>query len=257
MSDETPVEEAPRAPLDAASRQLLVRTGMLVVERAAKHVARRFRRFVDPSDLRAVGTIEMLKAVQQFDPSFGVPFADYAFFRVRCAMIKAVGAELYQERIRRAVEMASDQYWAYVENHEFDATKHDENEARRRFRAIANGMLATTFLAGVEEAQKPTPESEAAEQEEYAIAIGALRAGLSELSDEDHRVLVTIYRETKSMQDVSKDLAIPYGTLKRRHGASIVRLRDRLRSEGVSRAPEARTVAGAGSVVDFRRPKGK
>lgn len=230
-----------------------VREALHVVERAAKHVARRFARFVAPEDLLAVGTIELYAAAKSFDPSYNHAFADYALRRVRCAMIKTVGAELYQDRIRRSVDIATEQFWAYLTDRDYDASKHDENEARRRFRAIANGMLGAAFMAGVEEAQRATPESETAEREEYEVAVRALREALQKLSDADHRILVALYRDLMSLREVSVALGIPYGTLKRRHAAALERLRHHLMASGVTSAPEPRARSEPGVLLPFRR----
>ncbi|MFT3770155.1 MAG: sigma-70 family RNA polymerase sigma factor [Minicystis sp.] len=232
-----------------------MREGLHVVDRAAKRVAARFRRFVDPNDLLAVGTIELYKAARDFRPEYNHAFADYAFRRVRCAMIKAVGEELYQERVRRAVDIATDQFWAYLTDREYDASKHDDEEARRRFRAIANGMLAAAFMAGVEEAQRSTPESESAERQEYEAAIHALRAALQKLSDADHRLLVLLYRDLKDLKEASATLDIPYSTIKRRHAAALERLREQLRAQGIVEAPQPRILPEGGAVLAFR-PRG-
>ncbi len=241
-------------PVLTIAEHTLVRSALHVVDRAAKQVARRFARFVEAEDLLGVGTIELYAAARDFDPAYNHAFADYAQRRVRCAMVKSVGAELYQDRIRRSVDIATEQFWAYLADREYNASKHDEHEARRRFRAIANGMLGAAFMAGVEEAQRPTPEGEVADREEYEVAVQALRAALQKLSDADHRVLVELYGKLKSMHEVSAELDIPYSTLKRRHAVALERLRLHLVAAGVTGAPQPRVVPDAGTVVAFRHP---
>lgn len=252
---EEPAPEPDPKPVLTIRQHTLVRDALHVVERAARRVAKRFQRFFKPEDLLGVGTIELYKAVQDFKPEYNTDFADYAYWRVRCAMVKAVGEEIYQERIRRAVDIASDQFWAYLTDREYDASKHDDEEARRRFRTIANGMLAAAFMAGVEEAQRSTPESESAERQEYEVAIQALRAVLQKMSDADHRLLVLLYRELKSMKEAAEELGVSHSTIKRRHAAAVERLRDQLLAHGVTQAPRPRVIPEGGIVVAFRAPR--
>ncbi|APR86227.1 RNA polymerase sigma factor for flagellar operon [Minicystis rosea] len=251
---EEPAPQPDAKPVLTIRQHTLVREALHVVERAAKRVAKRFRRFFQPEDLLGIGTIELYKAVQDFKPEYNTDFADYAYWRVRCAMVKGVGEEIYQERIRRAVDIASDQFWAYLTDREYDASKHDDEEARRRFRTIANGMLAAAFISGVEEARRSTPESESAERQEYEVAIQALRAALRQMSDADHRLLVLLYRELKNMKEAAEDLGVSHSTVKRRHAAAIERLRDHLLAHGVDQVPRPRVVPEGGIVVAFRAP---
>ena len=110
-------------------------------------------------------------------------------------------------------------------------------------------------MAGVEEAQRSTPESDSAERQEYEVAIQALRAVLQKMSDADHRLLVLLYRDLKSMKEAAEDLGVSHSTVKRRHAAAIERLREHLTVHGVTQAPRPRVVPEGGVVVAFRAPR--
>jgi RNA polymerase sigma factor (sigma-70 family) len=228
----------------------LVKHALGVVERAAKKVARRFPRFVmEPEELYAVGTIELYAAARDFDEAYNHDFADYASRRVRCAMVKAVGADIFQERVKRAVDVATDQFWAYLTDRTYDASRHDEDEARRRFRAVANGMLGAAFMAAVEEAHRGSPESETADQEEYELALRVLRSGLPKLPEPEQRLLVLLYRDLHTQLEASAILSIPYSTLRARHGRALEALRKALLAQGFARAPRPRVLHDAGTVL--------
>jgi RNA polymerase sigma factor (sigma-70 family) len=249
-----PPEGAPPAaePVLTVAQHTLVRHAMDVVERAAKRVSKRFRRFVKAEDLLAVGWFELRAAAIDFDESYSHDFAVYAYHRVCCAMVKAVGEELFQDRVRRAVDIATDNFWAYLTDREFNVTKHDDREARRRFRAIANGMLAAAFMAGVEEAQRVTPESESAGQQAYEIAIRALREALRKLSDTDHELLFKVYSELKDLKEAGVELGLPYINVRRRHANALAQIREELVGHGVKQAPRPRDVPQGGNIVPFR-----
>jgi RNA polymerase sigma factor (sigma-70 family) len=233
----------------------LVRHALHVVKRAAKRVARLFRRFVEPEELLAVGTIELCAAARQFDAAYSHNFADYAYRRVRCAMVKSVAQDMFQERVGRAVEIATDQFWAYLTDREFDVLKHDEDEARRRLRAIANGMLGAAFMSGVEEAQRITPGEEVPEQEEYALAMSALRGALTKVATRDHPILAALYRDLMSTAEAVEALGIPLSSFKRRHAAALAQLHKALVEQGVPQAPRPRVVLDPGCVLGLPQKK--
>jgi RNA polymerase sigma factor (sigma-70 family) len=251
--DEVPISRPPEAPL-TVYQHTLIRHALHVVPRAAKQVARRFHRFVNKEEeLYAVGTFELYRLARIFDPDYSHDFAVYAFYGVRRAMAKSLcDGEVFQERVKRCVDIATDQLLAYLTDREYDASKHDDLEARRRFRAIANGMMGAAFMSGVEEAQRRNPEAETAERQEYEIAIRALRAALQKLSDADHRLLVLVYRELKDLKEASAELGIPYGTIRRRHAGALERLCKELRAQGVTQAPRPAVVPDPGKVLHFR-----
>ena len=241
------------APVLTVRQHTLVRSALHVVERAAGQVAKRFDRFVKAEDLLAVGTFELYEAARAFDESYNHTFADYAIRRVRCAMIKAVDVEMFHDRVRRSVDIATDTFWAYLTDREYDASKHDEHDARRRLQSIANGMLGAAFTAGVEEAQRSTTETEAAEQEEYHVAVSALRAALALLSDPERRILAALYRDLMDSREASTAMSIPYSSFRRRHAAALERLRKELMAQGVKRAPRPRFVPDPGSLLGLPR----
>ncbi len=240
----------PSGPPLSVGEQTLVRHALYVVERAAKVVARRYPRWVGkPEELYAVGTLELYAAARRFDDRYSHDFADYALRCVRCAMIKSLGDDVFQERIKRSVDVATDQFWAYLTDRTYDAIRHDEDEARRRFRAIANGMLGAAFMAGVEEAQRVTPDADHADREEYDLAIRVLRDGIAKLRDVDRQLLALLYRDHKTQIEAGEILGVPYGTLRARHGRALEALRKVLVAEGLRRAPRPRIVHDAGAVL--------
>jgi RNA polymerase sigma factor (sigma-70 family) len=251
-SDDASAEPEPEPPLTVAQETRL-RSALPLIERAARSVAGRFHRFVEPRDLHAVGTIELHRAVRAYVPGLADDFENYAFHAMRWAMRRSVEEERYQDCIRRAVDIAADQHWAYVTDHAYDASRHDEGEARRRYRAIANGSLAATFMAGIEEAQRVTPETETADREEYEVAAHALETALEELPDEDHALLVLLYRELCTTEEASVALQASMSKVKRHRAEALERLQARLGEQGVTQAPAPRAApVEGGNVLAFR-----
>ena len=106
------------------------------------------------SDLTALGHVALYRAAHHHDVNINPEFRTYAFFYVRGAMLNAVDDLLFEERIKRAAAMTMDRFCAFHNGDDYDVMKHDAAEARRRYRAFANGVLAATFAAATEEAEQ-------------------------------------------------------------------------------------------------------
>lgn len=208
-----------------------------IVERAAKSVHRYFPHLVEMEDLRQEGEIALPGAARAFDATLSQDPFDFMFRRVRCAMLRSVEQEQFQHRVRRCVIIASDQFWAYVADRDYNAAKHDDREARRRWRDIANGMLAAAFTAGVEEAARTMPDDESAERGEYATAVQELRAAVESLDPRQQQILTLHYRELMDLRRAADALGMSYIGGRRHHARALDRLRTALFEKGVTKAP--------------------
>jgi RNA polymerase sigma factor (sigma-70 family) len=242
-----------------------------IVERAAKSVLRHFPHLVELDDLLQDGRLALPSAARGFDDTLSQDPWDYIFRRVRCEMLKSVEREQFEVRVRRSVMIATDQFWAYIADRDYNAAKHDDREARRRWRDIANGMLAAAFTAGVEEAARTMPDEESAERHEYVTAIQELRTAIAKLDPRQQQILTLHYRELMDLRRVADTLGMAYIGARRHHARALDRLREALHEKGVTKAPRPRdlelpdspadspqgeTSAGA-AVLAFRRPPAK
>ncbi len=88
-------------PLSAAQRALC-ESALDVVHRCARVVARSSSASVE--DLESVGNEALILAAVRFDPSLGVPFAGFAWTRIRGAMLRYVyGEARVPDRLRRTL----------------------------------------------------------------------------------------------------------------------------------------------------------
>jgi RNA polymerase sigma factor (sigma-70 family) len=233
-----------------------------IVERAAKSVLRYFPHLVELDDLVQEGRLALPNAARDFDHALSHDPWDYLFRRVRCAMLKCVENERFEVRVRRSVIIATDQFWAYVVDRDYNAAKHDDREARRRWRDIANGMLAAALTAGVEEAARTMPDDESAERHEYVTAIAELRAAVTTLDPRQQQILTLVYRDLVDLRRVAETLGIGYIGARRHHKRALDRLREALVEKGVTKAPRAQDLeipspaatTASGAVLPFRRP---
>ena len=256
---ETPPGSEAEAPPTVYELQL-ARDSRDVVVRCATRVAKKFHRLVrkdgllSVEDLHQLGELALLRAARAYRATENPQFAAFALYYVRGAMLDAIDDLFFEERVKRAAFKTEDNYCAFFVDRDYDVMKHDEVEARRRYRAFANGLLAATFAAAVQAAQQGVGAAELAVQREYEHSLTILRRGLARLSSQDQEMLALMYRDLRDLKAASKVLGIPYSTARARHTRALVVLHELLIEGGVARAPRPLVVPDAGALLEARAP---
>ena len=257
--DQRPGEPAPEAPPTAYERMLVAEAGEVVVRRAMR-IARKFPRVVHKNgvmtlgDLVGIGHQALYRAARAYAEGVNPSFPAFASFYVHGAMIDALDDLLFEERVKQAAAKATDNHCAYQGGDDYNVMKHDGDEARRRYRAFANGVLAATFAAAVEEAEKRFDIAELLERRDYERALVTLRAALARLEEKDRRLLTLVYRDLINLGEAGKALGIPYGTVRARHSRALKVLHELLAGQGIARAPRPLVVPHLGEVLEARAP---
>jgi RNA polymerase sigma factor (sigma-70 family) len=241
-----------------AYEHLLVRSAGNVVERCAHELARKFPRLIredglmSVGDLIALGHSALYPAARVFDEKENPEFRAFARYYVRGAMLDALDNLLFEERVKQAALRAADNHCAYHGGDDYNVMKHDENEARRRFRAFANGVVVATFSAAIDEAERRRDEAVFSERHEYEHALFALRGALGRLSQVDQQMMALLWRDLMTLKAAANALGIPYGTARARHARALKLLHEFLVEQGITRVPQP-FVATGGGVFDAPR----
>jgi RNA polymerase sigma factor (sigma-70 family) len=248
-----------RPPPPTAYEHLLVRTTGDVVVRSANWCARKFPNFVhdhgvmSKGDLMALGIEALYRAARVYSEKENPEFAAFARFYVRGAMLNAIDDLFFEERIKRAAAQAEYNFCAYFVDPDYNVMKHDGLEARRRYRSFANGVLAATFAAAIEEAKSHLDEAELSERADYEHAIATLHTALAKLTDADRQLLALAYRDLMNLKAAASELGIPYGTARAPHARALKLLHEHLVQAGITRAPRP-LVAPDGGALEARAP---
>jgi RNA polymerase sigma factor (sigma-70 family) len=262
-ADEPAGEPEAEAPPTAYERKL-VRESAEVVAKCARRVRRQFPRIVHqggqreglltPGDLLAIGHQALYRAARVYNETEYPVFAAFAMFYVRRAMLDELDELLFQERVKRAGARTTDDHCITQGSDGYDVMKHDKHEARRRYRAFANGVLAATFAAAMEEAERSIDLAELAERYDYERALLVLRAALARLEQKDRQMFALMYRESSNLKDAARKLAIPYGTARVRHARALKRLHELLVDQGIANTPRPLVVPHAGDLLAAHVP---
>ncbi len=164
---------------------------------------------------------------------------------MRGALLNAIDALLFEERIQWAAARAEDNYLAYHVGDDYNVMKHDTAEAQRRFRAFANGQIEAAFVAALEEAERSLDLAELAERREYEHAIATLREALARFTEADQKLLTLAYSDLMNLKEAARALGMPYGTARAHHTRALKLLHTFLVDAGITRAPRPLVVPDA------------
>lgn len=258
-ADEPAGEPAPEAPPTAYERVLVGEAGDVVVRRAMR-IARKFPRVVHKNglmtmgDLVGIGHQALYRAARAYREGVNPNFPAFALYYVHGAMLDALDDLVFEERVKRAAAKAKDNHCAYQGGDDYDVMKHDGDEARRRYRAFANGVLAATFAAAIEEAEKRLDLAELLERRDYERALVTMRAALARLEEKDRQLLALLYKDLMTLVDAGEALGIPYGTVRAHHSRALKVMHDLLADQGIARAPRPLMVPHIGDLLEARAP---
>jgi RNA polymerase sigma factor for flagellar operon FliA len=224
-------------------RQLDARQRKMVEDAVPRtlDMLRGLRRRVPPAqqqDLESIALEALSESALRFDPTEGVPFAAFAWYRVRGAVIDAVRrANPEMRRHRRALKVLETTQSILEES----AAEHgprpgmDRRTLEERVAAAAQLVERTAAAvwlsrsvdlphAGETAADDPMPDEVAA----HALDTAALRDALAACSEETRELLTAIYRDDRSMSQLARARGVATSTISRQHSRAIDDLRQRL-----------------------------
>ncbi len=189
----------------------------------------------DQDDLMAYGFQGLLEARSRFDPSRGVQFNTFAYYRVRGAVIDgvraagALPARAYQQL--KAAQAA-----LYLGEGEADARAADPARRADQARSAAVlreavGKLTASYLASAvgQEEERPdeSPETIVVHEETKR----RLRALVGTLPEREAALVRGFYFEGRRFDHVAEELGISKSWASRLHGKALARLRDGLEED--------------------------
>lgn len=184
-------------------------------------IARGLRRSIDlPCDeLESAGFEALARAALRYDPATGTPFAAYAYYRVRGAMLDAARNAFPDHRRARRVahEMMVAQELAEARLRPSDDPR-GLHERAREAEALVQEVTAATLLSrmfGGDDDVDPDLRL-------------ALAAAVERLGADERALLAAIYKDGASLSEHAAALGTSVSTISRRHQKLLRRLADLL-----------------------------
>jgi RNA polymerase sigma factor for flagellar operon FliA len=219
-------------------RDELVEAHLDLVRRAAAAIHPRVSGHVELDELIALGNAGLVEAAQRFDATRGIPFRQYAWYRVQGAII---------DGLRRATTLPR-RVWSKLVALRA-ASDYLEHRAEREVGARAHGGEATdtvSTLAKVQdaihavrtmyvvslEAQRDAGLDVAAPSHDPSDAIDTHRLGrkladaIAQLPDKQRELMTKHYWEGKNLLEAGAELGISKSWASRLHAQAVERLRE-------------------------------
>ena len=244
-----------------------------VVGRLAGWIAKKFPRHVRKNglmtqgDFLAIGHQALYRGARAYRDKENPDWPAFAKLYVRGAMLDAIDDLLFQERIKKAGWEAQGRNGMQHTGDDYNVMKHDEAEAKRRYRDFANGVIAATFAAAMAAAEQHLDEAELDERHDFEHARAILEDASARMDAPERELLALVYRGPPDadpqdddtgmdLMAASKRLGITYGMARARHKRALSMLHRLLVDASITRAPRPLTRPYVGALFDSRAPPG-
>lgn len=197
------------------------------VTRIARQLRRASSLNIEIEELKQTGMVGLLDAYDRFDPSHGVPFRAFAFYRVRGAMIDSLRAltGLSRSAVRKIVKLQAAcevvDAWA--------SSDREQGRTPRRGRALYQGVVQTLEvldratmhdLEQLEREHHWSPEKAAIERERKA----ELRRAVAKLPDDARTYIEGHYFRELTLADIAREQSVSRSWASRLHARAIEEL---------------------------------
>jgi RNA polymerase sigma factor FliA len=222
----------------ASARDRLVEAHLHLVHGIAAKLRGQLGKTMEPGDLVAYGTKGLIEAADRFDPTLGVAFSTFAYYRIRGAMfdgMRCMGWYSRGDYARFRADERASQYLADAAAQEAAEQKVAAAPAADQaavLEAIADllGGVAAIHITSLEAAQDQPDDRFQAPDEAMTKAEGGsrVRAALAALPDKERRLLELYYFADCSLEDAGQQLGLSKSWASRLHARAVRHLREAL-----------------------------
>jgi RNA polymerase sigma factor for flagellar operon FliA len=228
-----------------ADRDRLVKEHLYLVQGIAGKLKRSLSRTLDQDDLVAYGSKGLVEAAERFDPSHGVAFATFAYYRIRGAMVdgmRAMGWYSRADYARYRAEERATEYMRSVAEREAAGASAPQPKATdpgQTLEEIADILANVTTVhitsleaaASVADERLPAPDEDLAHLQTMASA----RRALGKLPDKERRLIELYYFEDRTLEDAGAQLGgLSKSWVCRLHARAVKLLREAMEEEGAT-----------------------
>jgi RNA polymerase sigma factor for flagellar operon FliA len=222
-------------PMDDAGEREFVAEHRPLVRSLAMRIKSQLELTTDVEDLIAYGFGGLLEARERFDPSRGVQFTTFAYYRIRGAILDGVRAMAYLPRrihVRRKAAEAMDRA---AEEAAFSraASPEERADAVHALDAIDDILgraSAAWVIAALGQAKEDAPPSA-----EKQLILGEDRervaAGLEVLPERERTLIEGYYFNDRTLEEMGIEMGISKSWASRLHTRALRLLRDALEDE--------------------------
>jgi RNA polymerase sigma factor for flagellar operon FliA len=226
-----------------SDRDRLCEAAMPLVRRIATVVRRRLPAHFSADDLVGDGCIGLLRAIDRFDPAFGVTFESWAGRIVRGAMLNGLRRmDAIPERVRRDARALDEARWIVGQRTGRSASERDAAETAQlsvtKVAAVRRaGNHAALSIDGPSAGEHSSPIAErlvSSQRDPAALAAErALRAmvarAVTELPRREQVIVLSFYCRGATFGEIGRTLGVSKQRVSQLHGRALSVLRAKLK----------------------------
>lgn len=218
-----------RRKLNGAQNELVV-ANLALIDRVLKGFRGGSRKH-GREELESVAYIGLCEAAATFNAELGVPFAGFAWNRIKGAVMTFMEREdKYRDLVKQCLACGDEYAEMQTDQGEIDDTDADSKD---RLRTAMSGMFASLAVGFFSSAGRHAGESAWVQSKAYRDALSTLTDVIASLPERDRRIVEMRYLEERGLEDVAKALSVSYISARRYHHAAMQRLGARLVARGV------------------------
>lgn len=219
----------------------LIESTLPFVKSIAKDVIRSLPRQVDREDVIRYGEVGLVQAAEKFDPSYGVQFRTFAYYRIRGAIFDGLRKMAWLPRklyAKLKYEEAANHYMQNVADREAGTQGRPDPVDQVTEAVGALAAIYVTSLDAGENQSLPEDDTEPApgDSAELADTRRVLAEVLEDLDETEQELLRMFYYDNLTLTEAGERLGHTKSWASRVHARALVRLRERLRLRGIDSA---------------------
>src|SRR3954452_12500442 len=220
-------------------RDRLIQQHLGLVQSLARKVKKQITARIDFDDLVGYGSKGLIEAAERFDPSHGVAFTTFAYYRIRGAMLDGVRTMGWYSRADYARYRAEERANEYLQNQAdregaaraqnpeaAGPTRRDTAEALAGIAEALSGV-ATIHITSLEAASRVADESQPAP--DAAVDTRRLsrrvREALTALPDKERQLMELYYFGEKNLEEAGAQMGLSKSWACRLHARAVDLLR--------------------------------
>lgn len=197
----------------------------------ARGIHRSFPSYIEFDDLVGYGQVGLAQAARDFDPTRGIQFSTFAYYRIRGAILDGANQMNWLKRTTRAGDVYDRMGGDVLGNDAADTAAAAAPTSDAQWVSGVGGKLAVVFFLS-QAGDEANPNAEVADQDAQVPLESlldeelkqSLRKLIDELPDDARRLVRGTYFEGKTLKDAGEELGISKAWASRLHAKALDQL---------------------------------
>lgn len=226
---------------DEGSRDELIERYLPYVRSIAQSIITKLPSQIDINDLVGYGRIGLIEAVERFDPTRGVSFKTFAYYRIKGAIydgLRQIGWFSRSEFARIRFEQSANDLMSNYGDSNTEVRSQPVEDEVAEIGSIFSGIVSAYMLSIDSSESLNTPENRATPDEDYETKEFSqiIQEAVSQLPETERKLIELYYYHGLTLEEIGNKLGLSKSWTSRLHSKCLERLCQMLKSKGIASA---------------------